>query len=91
LSLRYDRLLKRLCAKRSELLRVLERPDISRHANRFENDVRCQVTNREISGGTRGEAGRDCRDAFLRLYKTCAKNGLAFWDYLGARLAFRGC
>jgi hypothetical protein len=31
--------------------------------------------------------GRDCRDAFLGLLKTCAKLGLTFWDYLGARLA----
>jgi hypothetical protein len=31
--------------------------------------------------------GRDCRDAFLGLNKTCAKLGIAFWDYLGSRLA----
>jgi len=35
--------------------------------------------------------GRDCRDAFLGLRKTCAKLGIAFWDYLGARLAVPGC
>lgn len=56
-----------------------------------ENDIRCQVTKREISDGTRSDAGRDCRDAFLGLLKTCAKNGFAFWDYLGARLAVPGC
>ena len=27
------------------------------------------------------------RDAFLGLTKTCAKLGIAFWDYLGTRLA----
>jgi hypothetical protein len=27
-----------------------------------------------------------CRDAFLGLAKTCANLGIAFWDYLGARL-----
>jgi hypothetical protein len=36
---------------------------------------------------TRSDLGRDCRDAFLGLSKTCAKLGLAFWDYLGSRLA----
>jgi hypothetical protein len=41
--------------------------------------------------GTRSDAGRDCRDAFLGLYKTCAKLGIAFWGYLGARLAVPGC
>ncbi|MGA7455571.1 MAG: hypothetical protein WBW73_31475, partial [Rhodoplanes sp.] len=33
------------------------------------------------------DTGRDCRDAFLGLSKTCAKLGFAFWDYLGSRLA----
>ena len=45
-----------------------------------------QVTRRKVSGGTRSDIGRDCRDAFLGLAKTCAKLGLNFWDYLGAGL-----
>jgi signal transduction histidine kinase len=36
------------------------------------------------------DLGRDCRDAFLGLAKTCAKLGVAFWDYLGSRLAIPG-
>ncbi len=44
-----------------------------------------------FEGPTRSDAGRDCRDAFLGLLETCAKNGFAFWDYLGARLAVPGC
>jgi hypothetical protein len=48
------------------------------------------VTKRKISGGTRSDSGRDCRDAFLSLAKTCAKLGITFWDYLGARLAIPG-
>jgi hypothetical protein len=40
--------------------------------------------------GTRSDAGRDCRDAFLGLAKTCAKLGISFWDYLGARLVIAG-
>ena len=86
-----DRLLARLRANKSELLRVLERPEIPLNTNGSENDIRCQVTKRKISGGTRSDAGRDCRDAFLSLFKTCAKLGIAFWDYLGARLAVPGC
>jgi integrase len=58
-----------------------------RTTNGSENDIRCQVTRRKISGGTRSDIGRDCRDAFLSLAKTCAKLGIAFWDYLGDRLA----
>src|SRR3954466_14563253 len=82
-----DRLLARLCANKPELLRVLDRPEIPLHTNGSENDIRAQVTRRKISGGTRSDMGRDCRDAFLSLAKTCAKLGLSFWDYLGARLA----
>jgi hypothetical protein len=82
-----DRLLARLCANKPELLRVLDRPEIPLHTNGSENDIRAQVTRRKVSGGTRSDTGRDCRDAFLGLAKTCAKLGLSFWDYLGARLA----
>jgi hypothetical protein len=81
-----DKLLARLHAKMPELLLVLDRPGIPLHTNGSENDVRCQVTRRKISGGTRSDTGRDCRDAFLGLAKTCAKLGILFWDYLGNRL-----
>lgn len=81
-----DRLLRRLLANKAELLMALERPEIPLHTNGSENDLRCQVTKRKISGGTRSDLGRDCRDAFLSIMKTCDKLGLSFWDYLGARL-----
>jgi hypothetical protein len=82
-----DRLLERLHANKSALLLVLDRPQIPLHTNGSENDIRCQVIRRKISGGTRSDNGRDCRDAFLSLAKTCTKLGIAFWDYLGDRLA----
>jgi hypothetical protein len=85
-----DRLLKRLWANKPELLMVLDRPEIPLHTNGSENDIRSHVTRRKVSGGTRSSQGRDCRDAFLALAKTCAKNGLAFWDYLGSRLRIPG-
>jgi hypothetical protein len=85
-----DRLLARLHANKAELLMVLERPEIPLHTNGSENDIRCQVTRRRISAGTRSDAGRDARDTFLALAKTCAKLGIRFWDYLGARLAVPG-
>jgi len=81
-----DSLLTRLRANKKELLKVLDRPDIPLHTNGSENDIRCQVTRRKISGTTRSDQGRDCRDAFLSLTKTCMKLGLSFWDYLGDRL-----
>jgi hypothetical protein len=85
-----DRLLQRLHANKAELLMVLERPEIPLHTNGSENDIRCQVTRRKVSAGTRSNAGRDCRDAFLGLAKTCAKHSVAFWDYLGSRLSVPG-
>jgi hypothetical protein len=69
---------------------VLEHPEIPLHTNGSENDIRCQVTKRHVSGGTRSDIGRDCRDAFLGLAKTCRKLGIVFWDYLGARLGVCG-
>jgi hypothetical protein len=81
-----DQLLKRLRANRDELLRVLDYPSIPLHTNGSENDIRCVVTRRKVSAGTRSDAGRDCRDAFLGILKTCKKLGISFWNYLGDRL-----
>ncbi|MGH7085646.1 MAG: IS66 family transposase [Acetobacteraceae bacterium] len=86
-----DRLLQRLHANKPELLLVLDRPETPLNTNGSENDIRCQVTKRHISGGTKSAAGRDCRDAFLGLAKTCRKLGIAFRDYLGARLDIQAC
>lgn len=81
-----DRLLARLHARKDELLRVLDRPEIPLHTNGSENDIRCHVTKRKISGGTWSENGREARDVFLGLMKTCQKLGISFFDYLGSRL-----
>ncbi len=81
-----DRLLARLHANRDELLVVLDRPEIPLHTNGSENDIRACVTRRKISGGTRSMAGKQARDTYLALLKTCRKLGLSFWNYLGDRL-----
>jgi len=62
-----DRLSKRLHACKKALLMVLEQPDVPLHTNGSENDIRAYVTRRKVSGGTRSDAGRDCRDTFLFL------------------------
>lgn len=85
-----DRLLARLHANKAELLMVLERPEVPLHTNGSENDIRCYVTRRKVSAGTRSDIGRDCRDAFLSLAKTCDKLGIALWDYLGSRFRVAG-
>jgi hypothetical protein len=85
-----DRLLQRLHANKAELLLVLDRPEVPLHTNSSERDLRPQVIKRKISGGTRSEQGRACRDAFFGLLLTCAKLGVSFWDYLGHRLGVPG-
>jgi len=85
-----DRLLARLYANKSELLTVLDRPETPLNTNGSENDIRGHVTRRKVSAGTRSDLGRDCRDAFLGLLKTCTKLRIAFWDFLGSRLGIPG-
>ena len=81
--------LKRIYANKSELLLVLERPDLCLHNNPSENDIREYVTVRKISGGTRSDKGRKCRDTFTSLKKTCRKLRISFWEYLHDRLSGR--
>jgi hypothetical protein len=81
-----DEVVARLHANKDELLVVLDRPDIPLNTNNSESAVRSVVTKRKISGETRSLAGKQARDTFLSLLKTCAKHAISFWDYLGARL-----
>jgi hypothetical protein len=78
--------LKRLHKNKSELLRVLNRPEIPLHTNGSETDIRDYVKKKKVSGGTRSDEGRRCRDTFATLKKTCRKLGISFWDYLADRL-----
>jgi hypothetical protein len=80
--------LTRLHKNKAELLLVLERPDIPLHTNGSETDIRDYVKKRKISGGTRSDAGRRCRDTFATLKKTCRKLGISFWAYLQDRLCY---
>lgn len=81
-----ERVLKRLFANKDELLLVLKRPDIPLHNNLSERDIREYVKRRKISGSTRSDEGRRCRDTFASLKKTALKMGVGFWDYLLDRL-----
>jgi hypothetical protein len=78
--------LQRIYHNKSELLLVLDRPDIPLHNNSAENAIREYVKKRKISGSTRSETGRRCRDTFTSLKKTCRKLGVSFWQYLNDRI-----
>lgn len=78
--------LRTIHSKKSELLLVLDHPEIPLHNNLSENDIRQYVKKRKISAGTRSDAGRRCRDTFLSLKTTCRKLGVIFWRYLQDRI-----
>jgi uncharacterized small protein (DUF1192 family) len=84
-----DKVLKNIFRKRSELLLVLNRPDIPLHNNLSERDIREYVKRRKVSGSTRSESGRLCRDSFTSLKKTCRKLGISFWQYLLDRVEYK--
>lgn len=73
-------------ARKEELLQVLDCPQLPLHNNAAESDIREYVTRRKVSGGSRSDAGRQARDTFIGLKKTCRKLGLSFWSYLQSRL-----
>ncbi len=81
--------LQRLHRNKAELLLVLDRPEIPLHNNLSENDIREYVKKRKVSGGTRSDTGRQCRDTFISLKKTCRKLGISFWQYLEDRLSHK--
>lgn len=81
-----NKVLQRLHGNKDELLLVLEHPEIPLHNNGSENAIREYVKRRKISGSTRSEAGRRCRDTFTSLKKSCRKLGVSFWSYLQDRL-----
>jgi len=82
--------LQLLQAKRSEFLAVLDHPHLPLHNNLSENDIREYARLRKISGGTRSEAGKRCRDTFMSLKKTCRKLGISFQKYLCDRIRGTG-
>jgi hypothetical protein len=85
-----DQVLKDMREHKTDLLRVLERPEIPLHNNASESDIREYVKKRKISGSTRSDAGRRCRDTFTSLKKTCRKLGVNFWNYLRDRIRALG-
>ncbi len=86
----YDALnksLKYFKNNKSDLLKVLENPDIPLHNNLSERDIRDYVKKRKISGSTRSDNGRKARDTFASLKKTCKKLAVSFNKYLHDRIS----
>lgn len=85
-----NELIDRTCENKSKLLKVLEYPHIPLHNNDSERDIREYVKRRKISGSTRSAAGRQARDTFTSLKKTCRKLKISFWQYLQDRVSDLG-
>lgn len=81
-----NQVLKDMREHQADLLQVLAQPEVPLHNNASESDIRDYVKKRKISGSTRSDEGRRCRDTFASLKKTCRKLGVGFWDYLRDRV-----
>lgn len=73
-------------AKESELLLVLEHPEIPLHNNPAELGARTMVRRRIISYGTQTQEGTTAWDTFLSLAATTRQLGISFLEYVRDRL-----
>jgi len=74
-------------AKKAELLRVLEQPQLPLHNNASELGARVQARVRDVSFQTRSEEGTKIKDTFLTINQTAKKLGVSFYDYVYDRVA----
>lgn len=73
-------------AKKTELLRVLEQPQLPLHNNAAELGARVQARVRDVSFQTRSEEGTKIKDTFLTINQTAKKLGVSFYDYVYDRV-----
>ena len=80
-----DRIAKTL-AKNTELLLVLEHPELPLHNNPAELGARAQVRKRDVSLHTMTDEGTRIVDTFLTITETAKKLGVNLYDYLYDRI-----
>ena len=76
--------------KVSELLRVLEHPELPLHNNPAELAARTMVQRRNISYATQTIEGTQAWDTFLSLVATTRQLGISFFDYVRDRISQLG-
>ena len=81
-----DRIAKTL-AKKTELLRFLDLPELPLHNNASELAARAQARVRDISFQTRSDAGTKIKDTFMSINETAKKLGVSFYDYVYDRVS----
>jgi len=72
--------------KRTQLLAVLELPDLPLHNNDMELAARRRVRKRDVSFGPQSRAGARAWDTFQTIAATAAKLGVGLFHYLRDRL-----
>ena len=86
----YDALDDRIAktrAKKIELLRVLELPQLPLHNNESELGARVQTRVRDVSFQTRSNEGTKIKDTFMTINQTAKKLGVSFYDYVYDRVS----
>ncbi|AFZ26507.1 hypothetical protein Cylst_4421 [Cylindrospermum stagnale PCC 7417] len=73
--------------KISELLYVLEHPELPLHNNPAELAARTMVQRRNISYATQTLEGTQARDTFMSLVATTRKLGISFFEYVRDRIS----
>jgi hypothetical protein len=68
--------------KKSELLTVLDYPEVPLHNNLSENGLREMVIKRKISGGVETEDGLRAWENNMSILSTCKKLGVSFYDFM---------
>jgi hypothetical protein len=81
-----DRCIAKTCAHKTNLLWVLQFPEIPLHNNASELAVRQRVRKRDVSFGPRTQAGLRSWDTFMSLADTTRKLGVSFYHYIQDRI-----
>ncbi|MBI5034702.1 MAG: transposase [Chloroflexi bacterium] len=74
-------------AKKTQLLLVLEHPEIPLHNNLAELGARLRVRKRDVSYGPRTSTGKKAWDTFMTLGATTKKLGVSFYQYIYDRVS----
>jgi hypothetical protein len=82
-----DERIAKTLEKKEYLLRVLEHPEIELHNNPAELGARMRVRKRDVSFGTRSEAGTKAWDTFMTVVATAKKLGVSLYKYLQDRIS----
>ena len=82
-----DERISKTLAKKTELLLVLEYPQLPLHNNASELGARVQARARDVSFQTRNTRGTKIKDTFMTINQTAKKLGVSFYDYVFDRVS----